>query len=508
VIAFRQQGELGGIHIVPALGGKSVLVAPGGFRPRFSPDGTRLAYWTGERNFRTAKVFVVPRSGGDPVQVAPELSYAAYPIWSPDGTHVLFVGAQQMLTGQPNTDDWEWWVAPVDGGPPIKTSVRKQLREHGLRAPEAGWAHRWTLPYAWTSSGHIVFSARSGNQTNIWKLPISARNWELRGPAEQLTFGAGRQDHPSIASNGALVFTALNQKSDVWTIPIDEKTRGTDPAMRKLTSGPADSNRPSVSRDGRRLAFVSNRTGSDQVWVKELPDGRELALTATPEEKDAVVMSPDGSRVAFGYAPPLPEAILVLPFAGGKASRLCSDCGLPRTWMPDGTALLYQRLAAPESLIGVVGPGGSTAALLRAAGSALFSPSVSADGEWLALIVRNPPNDHQVMLLPLRDGKAEERTAWIPATEPGAWVDKPRWSATGHTVYYVSDRDGFVCIWAQRFDPAVRKLRGAPRDVAHFHSGRVSLGAVFGLDLSVAEDKLVFNLGEASGNIWLAPAAP
>jgi hypothetical protein len=110
------------------------------------------------------------------------------------------------------------------------------------------------------------------------------------------------------------------------------------------------------------------------------------------------------------------------------------------------------------------------------------------------------------MLVPLRDGKAEERAAWIPATEPGAWVDKPRWSAAGHTVYYVSDRDGFVCIWAQQFDPAARKMIGEPKNVAHFHSGRVSLGAVFGLELSVAENKLVFNLAEASGNIWLAPA--
>jgi hypothetical protein len=73
-------------------------------------------------------------------------------------------------------------------------------------------------------------------------------------------------------------------------------------------------------------------------------------------------------------------------------------------------------------------------------------------------------------------------------------------------LYYVSDRDGFVCIWARRLDPATKKPMDEPRAVVHFHNRHISLGSVYGLELSVAKDKLVFNLNEASGNIWLAPA--
>jgi hypothetical protein len=41
----------------------------------------------------------------------------------------------------------------------------------------------------------------------------------------------------------------------------------------------------------------------------------------------------------------------------------------------------------------------------------------------------------------------------------------------------------------------------------HFHSVHNSLGSVYDAELSVTKGKLVFSLGEASGNIWLAPVA-
>lgn len=504
LIAYRAEGELDGIYMMPALGGKSTLLARGGYRPRFSRDGTRIAFWNGERTFRTARVFVVPAAGGSPVQIQPELSYAAYPIWTPDGQHLLLVAAKGMVSGDPNVDDWDWWVAPAGGGPAIRTSARGVLEAAGLRPPSTGWAHRRIVPYCFTPSGHVVFSARSGDQTNIWQVRINRRDWQVVGPPEQLTFGAGRQDHPSMAGDGSLVFSALTLKSDVWSLPIAPETAETLGPLARVTSGPSDSNRPVVSRDGRRIVFISNRTGNEEVWVRDLKAGREVALTATGTEKSSVVLSPDGSRIAFGYASPS-NHVFSMPFAGGKAVELCSDCGEARAWLPGGAGLLYQRPSSSgDSQIGVLDPSGRRTPLVGLPGSALFSPSVATDGKWMAVVVRTPPNDHRVMVVPLRGAAAAPRTDWIPITEPGAWVDKPRWSPRGAMLYYVSDRDGFVCIWARRLDPATKKPVGEPKVVMHFHSGRTSAGTVYAPELSVAEDKLVFNLREGSGNIWLA----
>ena len=133
LIAYRAEGALDGIYLAPALGGKSTLLARGGFRPRFSPDGRRIAYWTGERMFRAAKIFIVPSSGGSPVPFVPDFPYAAFPIWSPDGRYIAFVGSKgSLVREESNTDDWDWWVAPVAGGPATRLSASRTFEWQGL----------------------------------------------------------------------------------------------------------------------------------------------------------------------------------------------------------------------------------------------------------------------------------------------------------------------------------------------------------------------------------------
>ncbi len=55
-------------------------------------------------------------------------------------------------------------------------------------------------------------------------------------------------------------------------------------------------------------------------------------------------------------------------------------------------------------------------------------------------------------------------------------------------------------------DPETKKPQGEPDLLRHFHDSGLSLQNVglFPLELSVARDKIVFNLGERTGNIWLA----
>lgn len=506
-IAYRGEGEANGVFLVPALGGQRTLLARGGYRPRFSPDGTHIAYWTGERRFRSAQIFIVPTTGGNSVQFAPDFPYAAYPLWSPDGRYIAFVGSRsQQLREESNTDDWDWWIAPAAGGPATRLLASQTFAQQGLLPPETGTSHHRIVPDGWTDSGYILCSARRGEQTNIWRLQVSTRTRQITGPAEQVSFGVGREDHPSVAADGALVFSVMTHKSDVWALPIDANTAQPRGPLARLTSGEGNSSRPMVAQHGDRLAFLSDRSGNEDVWVKDFKTGTERALTATAQNEASPLLSPDGTEVAFGYAPPLRESIWLVPFSGGTSKQICSDCGEPRAWLPGGVGMLYQKLSQGESLIGRVDRSGHMTPLLHSTESALFSPSVSRDGKWMALIVRTPPNDHRVTVVPLRDGTAAAKPDWISVTEPGPWVNKPRWSPNGNLLYHISDRDGFTCIWANRLDPITKRPVGPPMAVMHFHSGSSSLDTAYGLELSVADDKLVVDIGESSGNIWLAPA--
>jgi hypothetical protein len=94
---------------------------------------------------------------------------------------------------------------------------------------------------------------------------------------------------------------------------------------------------------------------------------------------------------------------------------------------------------------------------------------------------------------------------WIAITNGSAWDDKPRWAPDGNSLYFISERDGFRCFWRQPLDPVTRRPAGPAVAVVHFHQARLSLRNVeLGpLAYQVGPDKLVFSLGEITGNIWM-----
>jgi hypothetical protein len=104
----------------------------------------------------------------------------------------------------------------------------------------------------------------------------------------------------------------------------------------------------------------------------------------------------------------------------------------------------------------------------------------------------------------LRGEEAAPDSAWIPVGPENSWNDKPRWSPDGKLVYFISDRDGYRCIWAQRIDSVTGRPEGDPFDVRHFHGFRHSPQGIglWQLEFDVAKDKIVVGLADWTGNIW------
>ena len=97
---------------------------------------------------------------------------------------------------------------------------------------------------------------------------------------------------PGISPDGSEI--AFVSGGDVWTVPA----RGGE--ARLLVSHPATEGRPLYSPDGRRLAFVSTRTGGGDVYVLEL-DGGELRVRWA---EDGVWMTGGTAHVFSGTLSP------------------------------------------------------------------------------------------------------------------------------------------------------------------------------------------------------------
>lgn len=79
----------------------------------------------------------------------------------------------------------------------------------------------------------------------------------------------------------------------IFTVPLDGGT------PRQITFEGSVNERPKWFPDSRKLAFISNRGGSAQVWVMSAEGGSPKAITAISTEASGLLVSPDGKKIVF-----------------------------------------------------------------------------------------------------------------------------------------------------------------------------------------------------------------
>lgn len=486
-VVFRSDRDGGGIYTVAVLGGELKLIAKRGRGPRFSPDGQRIVYWVGESYFVRTQVYVIAAAGGTPQQVQPNFYGAHDAVWSSDGKSLLFWG-QRNESSAP-----DWWVSPVDGGEPVQTGAFALFASQNLSA--AG-------PAAWIGN-QVYFSARR-DTTNLWKTTISPRTGKSSGTPRRLTFGTDQEGGPSVASNGNLVFSSAAAIANVWRLPADVKLGKATGNLVRVTRDLSTEVFPSISNN-QRLSFTADRSGKREIWVKDFALGKDTMLATSTSEFDSPKITPDGAKVAYAVATPS-WSIHTVSTLGGE-ERVYPNGGPPRAFSPDGTKLLFEAKSCSPYCVGLLDlTTGKTTELIRHQRLALYPESFSPDGSWVAFQARPVDNDSSrtIYIANCAGGQVGE---WIQITD-GAHMDREaKWSPDGAMVYFLSERDGFRCIWAQRLDVKTKHPSGSPFPVYHFHHSQqslTSLGSPGKVGLSVTNDGLLFSLAETTGNIWLA----
>ena len=258
--------------------------------------------------------------------------------------------------------------------------------------------------------------------------------------------------------------------------------------------------------DPERIGFIRATPGGCQLVIRNLRTGAESEFL----ENDNFVMgfNADGSKAAYMRN----SKIYVLSPADPAPQQVADDRGRPDDWTRDGRYILL----APYEAVGGVNTrrirlvdvaARKTTVLAEHATLLLHPGRISPDGRWFSFFATNTTVTRQIYVAPFRTDSEVKENEWIPVTEGKTLDREPRWSPDGNLIYFLSERDGFRCIWAKRLEPASKKPAGDAFPVYHVHSARPSLDvgtdtALNGLTVTAA--KVYVTMSETTGNIWLA----
>lgn len=279
-------------------------------QPSWSPDGTKIAYAT------QANLWSYDLNKRDAAQLTEDGVVDAWPVWSPTGDRIYFSTYREntLAIWSASPDNGEVQRLTPGSGPESHPSISKdgsalaytteavnyEIRLHHLptgtvstiSSPEDD-LHPALAP----DGSFLVFvSARVAKREAIWRQNLE--DGEPVGDPIKLTDSPALASTPDVSADGKWIayYTIFEGQRDVFVISSDGST------PRQITEHGKDDVQPVWSPDGSTLAFVSDRTGNDQLWLVDMKEGERVSEPRQITDgypKYAPQWSGDGSTLAF-----------------------------------------------------------------------------------------------------------------------------------------------------------------------------------------------------------------
>ena len=348
--------------------------------PAWSPDGRFIAFIRFASPNTAADLVVIPALGGAertiatvfPVPIPPSFRPINNLSWTPDGKWLAFGGATSP-DGRRGI-----WLISVDGSRqrPLIESQKGLLDHSPLVSPDGGYLaflrtrtvgrhaiflvplmadsapsgtprqltddDHSVFGFAWTADGRdLVFS--TGGHLGILRLariPVVAHSNQPPEP-EFLTFGE-QATGISIAGTGPLVYSAQARDTALYELALPG-TPGTPVALAGFSST-FDEHTPHYSPDGKRLAFASTRSGSEEIWIANKDGSNPLQVTSTGGPQCSNPQwSPDGQTVLFNSRRAGSADLYLLQPDTGTLVQVTRDSGdeTEARWSRDGRWIYF-----------------------------------------------------------------------------------------------------------------------------------------------------------------------
>ncbi len=308
--------------------------------------------------------------------------------------------------------------------------------------------------------------------------------------------------------------------SNIWIADADGKA-----GQRPLTTGNFKDGSPRWSPDGGRIAYISNRGGKPQIWVRWMDTGQEAEITNLTESPGSIAWSPDGKWIAYvarvpakpDFSVKMPEKpanakwaeppivvtklrwrsngsglirpgyshIFIVPATGGSPRQISSgdynhgggQGGGGVAWTRDGKSILCAAERIPDADYSLEGPeiysfsvaDGAVKQLTNRRGPDM-DPEPSPDGEKIAYLGHDwkfQSYDVTNLYVMNTDGSNPK----LLTAKFDRDVRSPRWSSDSKAIYFLADDRGAAQVYSAKLDGAIKELTTGAQRLGSAYAG-------------------------------------
>lgn len=174
---------------------------------------------------------------------------------------------------------------------------------------------------------------------NIYRLQVRPRTSDL---PVRLTAATGESYYALAVSSrgGFLASTFVKGHSEIW-VTVKTSKSWSAPARIEFLSSTRNDSDPALSPDGRRIAFVSDRSGHLEIWVSKRDGSQTRKLTSFGSALvSSPRWSPDSKHLTFSATSRDKYAVWTIDAAGGPPRKL-AEPAWSSSWSQDGRWIYY-----------------------------------------------------------------------------------------------------------------------------------------------------------------------
>ena len=433
-IAFLRilPGEKSGLFLIPSVGGaERKLIEVTGGRISWHPSSRWLVIPDRDSLQEPRALFLVSVETGEKRKLTypPQgLRGDVDPAVSPDGRAVAF-------TRSVTTESSDLYLLELS----------RDLRTIGEPKRITFWQRCTNEPAWWPDGNSILFaSGASASNKTLWQMAVR-EPVRRAGEPERLPFGGESQIlAPAVSRQGRVAYMQTAVRAHIWRLELGGSHRAD---MLPMNSTRLD-HIPQYSPDGNRIAFVSNRSGSYEIWLCEADGSNVMKLTSFGGPVVASpAWSPDGRRIAFYARPDGINESYIVGADGGRPERLrgTQSGDWIYSWSRDGKSIYFGSDRSGKLQVWKVPAGGGDPVQITKQGGTYGVES--PDGKFIYYLAETSEGEGTELRRVPVEGGEEIRITGV--------VHPQFFSVVERGIYYISSSENPA---VQRFNFATRKV--------------------------------------------------